>query len=493
VAALAFAVRAAAVLAVGSYKLEHVTYEHGEIAQNLVQGRGFSVRWLGAEGPTSQQAPTYPTLVAAFYWVFGVQTPTALLALQLFQALLGGLLSMCVVLLAKELLASKSWAAWLAGLGVAMYPTLMYAATQVQVATIVSLLTVTVLWTAARVARSGSWVDALACGTTAGLVVLTDPIMVLVLIVAMAMIACRCTDESSASYRSTSRNPGLNTGALSLPVGTTIAPAATVASTCSRVASRPVLLAGVTLATFAGVIAPWVMRNYHVHGELVFVKSTFGYAFWQGNHPRSFGTDKIPLPRSSAQDEPKGGGLRALERSLWHTRLVDTLYIDDAVLANERIKELSALSEPKRSRELFAESIAYIGQHPAHYARLCLQRLRYFLLFDETNPKSRVAVYRASHLVLQLAAALGLWLTRTHWRRLWPTYLVFALVTAFHALTIVSARFHLPLEPIEWIWAGLACAIVAQWVRRATSGCGALWLGVWRVARPESHELSPVQ
>jgi hypothetical protein len=96
-------------------------------------------------------------------------------------------------------------------------------------------------------------------------------------------------------------------------------------------------------------------------------------------------------------------------------------------------------------------------------------------------------------LVLQLAAALGLWLTRTHWRRLWPTYLVFALVTAFHALTIVSARFHLPLEPIEWIWAGLACAIVAQWVRRATSGCGALWLGVWRVARPESHELSPVQ
>src|SRR4029077_5113504 len=133
----ASAVRVAAVLAVASYRLEHVTYEHGEIAGDLVQGRGFTVRWLGAEGPTSQQAPIYPAIVAAFYWVFGVQTPIALFSLQLFQALLGGFLAVCVVLFGRELLRQNSWAAWLAGLGVAVYPTLVYAATQVQVATIV--------------------------------------------------------------------------------------------------------------------------------------------------------------------------------------------------------------------------------------------------------------------------------------------------------------------------------------------------------------------
>src|SRR5262245_3152152 len=120
-------VRVAAVLAIGSYRLEHVTYEHGEIAQNLVEGRGFTVRWLGAEGPTSQQAPVYPAMVAAFYWVFGIQSAAGLLALQIFQACLGSLLPVVLVLLARELVPSRAGVGWLAGLGVACYPTLIYA------------------------------------------------------------------------------------------------------------------------------------------------------------------------------------------------------------------------------------------------------------------------------------------------------------------------------------------------------------------------------
>jgi hypothetical protein len=500
VAALAFAVRVAAVFAIGSYRLEHVTYEHGEIARNLIEGRGFTVRWLGAEGPTSQQAPVYPILVAAFYGMFGVQTPMALLALQLFQALLGALLSMCVVLLGTELVGSRTWPAWLAGLGVALYPTLIYAATQVQVATVVSLLSIILLWTAARVARSASWVNAIVCGVIAAFLVLTDPIMVLVLIVAVLMIVCRRPNKSIAPHRSPKRQRGVGRNGPvladgpSLAVGPSLARRATVVTAVSRAPGRTLLLASVTVAAFAGVVAPWIMRNYRVHGELVFVKSTFGYAFWQGNHPRSFGTDKIPLPRSApGNEESQRRGLRALERSLWHTRLIDTLYIDDAVLANERIDELSGLSEPERSRRLFAEAIGYIAEHPGHYARLCLQRMRYFLLFDETNPKSRVGLYRASHLVLQLLAALGLWISGGDWKRLWPTYLVFVLVTMFHSLTIVSARFHLPLEPIQWLWAGFPCAMMLEdrtiernimktksWLKQFELKEHFLWLVRWR-------------
>jgi hypothetical protein len=226
-----------------------------------------------------------------------------------------------------------------------------------------------------------------------------------------------------------------------------------------------VQLVAIALTGFTAVVSPWIMRNYLVHGELVFVKSTFGYAFWQGNHPRSFGTDKIPLPATSDAAEPTVHGIRALERSLWRTRMIDTLYIDDAVLPNERIAALGRMSEPERSRQLMAEATSYIWRNPAHYARLCLQRLRYFLLFDETNPKSRVSVYRASHLTLQVMAPAGLWFSRRAWRRLWPTILVFALVTAFHSLTIVSARFHIPLEPIQIVWA--ACG-AAELVRLAT-------------------------
>ena len=72
-------------------------------------------------------------------------------------------------------------------------------------------------------------------------------------------------------------------------------------------------MAGVALL----VIAPWTVRNWLVHGEPVFIKSTFGYAFWQGNSPGSWGTDKVPkagprrpgsttTARSGASSGPSG-------------------------------------------------------------------------------------------------------------------------------------------------------------------------------------------
>src|SRR3954452_23734832 len=89
---LAVAARAAAVLVLQSHTVPHSTYEHGEIAANLLAGRGFSTRFLGADGLTSQQAPAYPLLVAAVYACGGVETTRSLLLLELGQAALGGLL-----------------------------------------------------------------------------------------------------------------------------------------------------------------------------------------------------------------------------------------------------------------------------------------------------------------------------------------------------------------------------------------------------------------
>src|SRR6266436_6235726 len=86
---LAVAVRVAAVLVLRSYDVPRSTYEHGEIAANLLAGRGFTMRFLGAEGPTSQQAPVYPLLVTLAYAVGGVGTPRALLLLELGQSVLG--------------------------------------------------------------------------------------------------------------------------------------------------------------------------------------------------------------------------------------------------------------------------------------------------------------------------------------------------------------------------------------------------------------------
>ena len=63
--ALAIVARVAAVWVLQSHHVPRSTYEHGEIAANLLAGRGFAMQFLGADGPTSQQAPIYPALVAS--------------------------------------------------------------------------------------------------------------------------------------------------------------------------------------------------------------------------------------------------------------------------------------------------------------------------------------------------------------------------------------------------------------------------------------------
>ena len=95
--ALAVTARVAAVVVLQSHHVARSTYEHGEIAANLLAGRGFSIRFLGAEGPTSQQAPIYPLLVASAYAVGGVEQPAALLLIELGQSVLGGLLVLGVL------------------------------------------------------------------------------------------------------------------------------------------------------------------------------------------------------------------------------------------------------------------------------------------------------------------------------------------------------------------------------------------------------------
>ncbi len=102
--ALAIAARAGAVLVLQSHAVPRSTFEHGEIAANLLAGRGFAVRFLGGDGPTAQQAPLYPWVVAAAGWLGGgdVNAPRSLLILELGQALLGGLLVASVVRLARR-------------------------------------------------------------------------------------------------------------------------------------------------------------------------------------------------------------------------------------------------------------------------------------------------------------------------------------------------------------------------------------------------------
>ena len=509
--------RAALVLALGSHEIPRSTYEHGEIAENLLAGRGFSVKFLGAEGPTSQQAPLYPVIVAGAYALGGGATPRSLLILELGQAILGGCLVASVMAFVREILSGRSslWPARIAGFVAAFHPTLLYAATHVQVAMCATLFLTLSLAQGYRTARTGRARDAILSGFWLGVLMLTDPILGLASMgVAWAILQGepRAVSSETAprwlslgkSFKSwhwldsrVVRIPARIRGILGAtgrtrPVSQLCGwPSAVVSphwpSTASgtqiangdrhpeihqepktlRVdgARVPVLplrrrfgLVAIVAATSLVVLLPWTIRNYRVHGEFVAVKSTFGYAFWQGNCALSEGTDKVVRPSVDRALKPSASSLKDWNRALWKARH-EAGYLDDIALTKADYAMLAGVSEPERSRILFRRAMADLRAEPSRYITLTLRRLRYFVFFDETNPKTRSLVYRASHLGLTFFALLGVALMpRETRRRLGPTFLTACLIAGFHSLTIVSARFHLPIEPLLAIWGALAFA-----------------------------------
>ncbi|MEW4571062.1 hypothetical protein AB1L88_24600 [Tautonia sp. JC769] len=411
IVALAVAARVAAILVLQSHTVPRSTYEHGEIAANLLEGRGFSIRFLGVDGPTSQQAPLYPVLVAAAFAIGGIETPESLLLLQLGQAALGGALVLAAMALAGQLAPDRPRMAVVAGLIAALHPTLIYAATHVQVAGIAALLVTLAFVGAYRLGGSGGRIGPFAVGGTLGLLVLCDPILGLIA-PAIAWVLVQGQGVRRA-----------------------IGPLAAIA-----------LAASLT-------VAPWIVRNARVHGEFVPVKSTFGYAFWQGNCSLSEGTDKVVRGSVETILEGGGTGLADRNRALWEARH-EAGYIDDIALTADDRRALAALNEPGRSRWLMARALDDLRAAPLRYPTLCAGRLRAFILWDETNPKTRSLIYRAGHLGLTVLAAFGLvGMGPDLRRRLAPTLLAAALIAAFHALTIVSARFHVPIEPLMAVWA----------------------------------------
>ncbi|MGE0608416.1 MAG: hypothetical protein AB7O62_15070 [Pirellulales bacterium] len=423
--AAALAVRVGLVLALHQGGAKPFSYEHGEIARNLVQGRGFTVTYLGHEGPTSQQAPLYPLLLAGLYRVWGVESPAALLAMQLLQCLAGAGLALAVAWLGWSLLPLRPLVGWLAGWCAALYPTHIYMVTHIQVAVWAALL----LTLTAAVAASNLRHRALLAGLLGGLLLLVEPILALALpILAWSMFPRADPRPDSTDGR------GFYRGWLMALRG-------------------PALFAAVS----ALVVAPWLWRNARVHGEFVFVKSSFGYALWQGNNAQSWGTDKIPKPAAATLLADHDGSLRGVNAALWNARH-ETIYIDDLLLVPGGYREFAGLSEPARSRLLGQQAKRFIRENPGDYARLCAQRLRYFLTWDETNPKAAHPLYRAATLAWLCLSLIGLCLAGRHWRALWPGVGIFCAVALFHTLTIVSARFRIPVEPLTFVWMGIALA-----------------------------------
>ncbi len=248
----AFAIRLAAVASLrdvhappdGLASADDVQFHR--LAARLAEGEGY----VNDQGrPTSFRAPGWPLVLAAVYWLFGVQPVVVYVLL----CALGAASCLLTYALAREL-AGENSARW-AGLLAAIYLGHIYFAFSFVSESLFVPCLALGGWLFIRFLKFGSIRTLALAGLVLGWATLTRPFGLLLLPMFLLLLAW--FDLRQRRLRVV---PGL-----------------------------------VLAATFAAVILPWTLRNYLVHGELVLIATNGGSTFYGGNNsrvvsePRHFG------------------------------------------------------------------------------------------------------------------------------------------------------------------------------------------------------------
>ncbi len=217
---------------------------YDRMARYILEGRGY----VEINGRASAfWPPLYPLFLAAVHGLFG----HSLLIPRLLQALLGSLLPVAVYLAARRI--SGDRVAWIAALGLALYPYLIYFGAWLIAEALFFALFGLLLWIAVRLRDSGRDREAILFGVLLGLCALTKPAILFQL-------------------------PFL---ALWFFLGLT------------RRRARAAALAALALAA---TLTPWTIRNALVFERFVPISTNAGYTLYGANNPDAFGGHAEDFP-----------------------------------------------------------------------------------------------------------------------------------------------------------------------------------------------------
>lgn len=216
------------------------------------------------------------------------------------------------------------------------------------------------------------------------------------------------------------------------------------------------------------VLGPVAMRNLWVGGELVVTTSQMGPNFYIGNHRAASGRYESLRPlRGDARFESN----------------------DARLLAEEDLQR--PLSPSEISRYWMRRSMAEIQSDPLGWIKLLGLKTFLTLHHGEVTDTEGFSVYRSESAILKPLswllgfgivlplAVLGVWLTRSEWRRLWLLYAMTLALAAGVIAFYVMARYRYPLVPLLLLFAG--AGLVTTYDRfRLKNGFfdREIWLGV---------------
>ncbi len=426
IVAVCVLLRVGLVFAIHAHHTDAGMYEHEVIASSLASGHGFRYAFF-SDRPllTSQQAPAIPYLLSFCFRIAGGNTPAArLLYLLVVNVMLAAGATLAMWQLGRRMW-NPSVGAWAAA-GFAIYPPMIYATTRIQAATWSVCWLLIALTLTMEACHRRNWKWGCLAGASAGIGLLGEPIIVFPAALVFLALAANCLRQPRR-------------------VGVVVA----------------------ALLAAAVVLTPWMVRNTHVHERIVFIKSTFWYCFWQGNHLGATGTDKL-LPEAELRRRLAWAwGGATLEADLNAAR--EQAISVDSHLSQESLAAIVARpSEVEKVDRFKMLAQSDLSENPGHYITMCGIRLGQILWFDPTNPRAYVLSYRLSYLVLLGLAIFGVGLSMTGRGALyWQLPLLAGVgILVFHTLTITSARFRLPIEALLLLPAALVFAVLAEGLGR---------------------------
>ncbi len=389
---VALIIRVAIVLSFGDADHPQM-YEHGDIANNLYHGNGYSMHWpyqsldssrreVMSKPPDHEGAfipPINPYLIYGSYLLFG-QGPVALTSLMLLYALCSALV-IPIVYQSSRLLSTESGARWCAIISTVFLPA-AYSVVTFSGSPLYHLFGALIVLLAIRVMQLSELRNVVLLGLCCGVMTLLRSEFFLLSFLVIMLVVIFPRREYSRM----------------------------------RKIKMLVVSAGVCLL----VTTPWTIRNYTLFDRFVPVLSHPWFEIWRGNNT-----------------EVASGSLFSKETYIWV----------NPVQFPEMIKKIDAIPYDRffevRVNDVFhASALEFMKANPGSVLSLGIKKILYLLTIDIADPAVRSPIYILSMLVVIPLTLFGLYKTITSKERR-AEGMLFLLLFGYY-LTITAVTFSLP-------------------------------------------------
>jgi len=195
------------------------------------------------------------------------------------------------------------------------------------------------------------------------------------------------------------------------------------------------------------LMVPWVMRNQNALGKPLIFPTKGGRNLWEYNN-QLFSREKREAP------EDKFKGIDAL-----YYRFARDNYQQLQGKSWVEFPEFTSENEIQRDKFLGFQFRMFVRLNPGIYAKLCFYRLYQFFRITPSNYRHiffQAASYLSYGWIFPLSIMGLILLSKKHWRRILPIFLIIAYNAGIHTLTASGIPHRMPIDPFLILFASFS-------------------------------------